>query len=152
MDSKLDMEPSETEYELAITAMKDSAGGADEVIIGMVKAAPSDVKRAIFTLLKKMWHTPEGIEWELSTTRAIVIMLWKRKGSPDDLDMYRDICLLAIISRILARILGTRIARHLEATKQLQNFQWGFRAGRGCRDAILVPRIMCEMMLMWILL
>ena len=50
--------------------------------IGMVKAAPSDVKRAIFTLLKKMWHTPDGIEWELSTTRATVIMLWKRKGVP----------------------------------------------------------------------
>ena len=59
--------------------------------------------------------------------------------------MYRGVCLLAIISRILARILGTRIARHLEATKQLQNFQWGFRAGHGCRDAILVLRIMCEM-------
>ena len=57
----------------------------------------------------------------------------------------RDICLLVIISRILARILGTRIARHLEETRQLQNFQWGFRAARGCRDAILVLRIMCEM-------
>ena len=29
--------------------------------------------------------------------------------------------------------------------KQLQNFPWGFRADRGCRDAILVLRIMCEM-------
>ena len=145
VDSQLDMDTSETEYELALSVMKDSAGGADEVTIGMVKAAPSDVKRAIFMLLKKLWHTPEETEWESSTTRAVVIMLWKRKGSPDDLDMYRGICLLAIISRILARILGTRIARHLEATKQLQNFQWGFRAGHGCRDAILVLRIMCEM-------
>ena len=145
VDSQLDTEPSETEFDLALSVMKNSAGGADEVTIGMVKAAPSDVKRAIFMLLKKMWHTPEDTEWEPSTTRAVVIMLWKRKGSPEDLDMYRGICLLAIISRILARILGTRIALHLEATKQLQNFQWGFRAGRGCRDAILVLRIMCEM-------
>ena len=33
VDSQLDMEPSETEYELALTAMKESAGGADEVTI-----------------------------------------------------------------------------------------------------------------------
>ena len=64
------LEPSETEYELALSVMKDSAGGADEVTSGVVKAVPSDVKRAIFTLLGKMW-----------------LMFWKRKGSPDDLDM-----------------------------------------------------------------
>ena len=137
VDPQLDVEPSETEYELALTAMKDSAGGADEVTTGMVKAAPS-VKRAIFTLLKKMWHTPEGIEWELSTTRAVVIMLWKRKGSPDELDMYRGICLLAIISGILARILG-RIARHLKQQNSYRIFNGVF-----VRAVVAVMRFWCR--------
>ena len=93
----------------------------------------------------RTWKADETAEFDTFTLRAVVIMLWKRKGSKEDLDQYRRICFLAIISRILARIVSSLVLAYVEKMGLLNNCQWGFRANRATRDAVLILRIICEL-------
>ena len=80
-----------------------------------------------------MWVTsPE--DWESMIHEAEVIALFK-KGDRNLLDNYRGICLLQVISRLIARIMAQRLSKHLEAMGILATEQWGFRAFRSAGDA-----------------
>ena len=53
--------------------------------------------------------------------------------------------LLPIISRVLARIVATRLQQWSEKEHFLHNFQWGFRPNRRCTDPALVLTLLLEM-------
>ena len=61
-----------------------------------------------------------------------------KKGDRSKLDNYRGICLLQVISRLVARIAGRRVSAHLERTGFLAGEQWGFRPYRSATDALFV--------------
>ena len=68
-----------------------------------------------------------------------------KKSHPTDLDNYKGICLLQIISRLLARILAKGLTRHLEQKQILATEPWGFRPHRSAVDALFVlSRIMAD--------
>ena len=68
-----------------------------------------------------------------------------KKGDRQDLGNYRVIMLLPIISRVLARIVATRLQQWSEKEHFLHNFQWGFRPNRRCTDPALVLTLLLEM-------
>ena len=76
-------------------------------------------------------------KWEEETTRGWVIPLFK-KGSRGDLNNYRGVCLLPLMSRICARILATRIRIWAEKIGALGENQSGFRTSRSTCDATQV--------------
>ena len=100
------------ECEAEVTKMKVSAAGDDEVSILMIRQAAPEVRQEVYSTVKNMFlgETP----WDPVTTRGVVVLLWKNKGSRTDLDKYRGISLLSICSRILARVLAKRLARSAE--------------------------------------
>ena len=74
-------------------------------------------------------------------------MLYKCKGDFRSLDHNRDICLLSMISRVLARLAISRCSKHFENLGIMVNEQWGFRresamerAGTWERNAPSAPR------------
>ena len=54
------------------------------------------------------------------------------------MDNYRGICLLQITSRLIARIGGRRLTKHLEEKGILATEQWGFKPNRSSTDAVFV--------------
>ena len=52
-----------------------------------------------------------------------------------ELNNYRGVCLLSMASRILARIMATRVREWIEDIKYIDDKQCGFRAGRSTADA-----------------
>ena len=95
--------------------MNESAGGEDEVTLGIVKEALAVTRLDTYNILVRAWSVDETDEFEASSLRSVVIVLW--------LDQYWVICLLAIISRILARIVGSRILAYVEKIGLLNNSQ-----------------------------
>ncbi|CAK0880460.1 unnamed protein product [Prorocentrum cordatum] len=122
--------PSADEVRAAIRAMRDSAPGDDEVSIGMIRAASARVQEQ-----DQFGETP---------FRGLQILLFKKKGLRTDLNNYRGICLLSVLSRILAKTVATRLARWAEEAGVHSNTQWGNRKYRSTRDAILVARATME--------
>ena len=68
---------------------------------------------------------------------GLVIPLFK-KGDKDDENNYRGVCLLAMASRILARVLANRLRYWAEAMNLMDDNQSGFRKGRSTADVTQV--------------
>ena len=96
-------------------------------------------------MLKTMWKNPEDqVFWTQNVHSSILVMLYK-KGPNTDPTNYRAISLLCICSRILARVVAQRLSKWAEENDILPEYQWGFRAGRSCRDVIYATRSLLEM-------
>lgn len=135
--------PEDAEIADAIQHLRESAAGDDEVTIGMIKAAGENVKSQIYMLVRKQWVT-EPVDWEPSAVRGVASLLWKQKGSRADLDNYRGICLLSIVSRILARVAAQRLPVWSERAGWMIEDAFGFRPYRSTRDAILILQSVFE--------
>ena len=59
-----------------------------------------------------------------------------KKGDRSDPANWRSICLLDVLSTILTTIMATRMREISESI--LQDYQCGFRPGRGCRDCLWI--------------
>ena len=95
--------------------------------------------RELYELLKIIWEH-EYVPPEL--VRAAFIMIFKNKGSPDDLSKYRCIGLLPHAYKILSLVMLERVMN--ECKGFLSDWQAGFRPERGCRDNILLLRVLFE--------
>ena len=69
-------------------------------------------------------------------------MIYKNKGSSNDPKMYRCIGLLPHAYKILSLVMLERIME--ECSAFLSDWQAGFRPERGCRDNILLLRILID--------
>jgi hypothetical protein len=70
--------------------------------------------------------------------RALVVSLYKGKGSQQATDNYRGISLLSILGKVYAMLLMHRVNQVMGAS--LHEAQCGFCFGRGTVDAMFVLR------------
>ena len=88
-----------------------------------------------------MWRK-EAVPQEFKD--ATIIHLFKRKGNPQVCDNHRDISLLSIAGKILARVLLNRLIEHLERSGLLPQNQCGFRKDRETMYMIFTARQLQE--------
>jgi hypothetical protein len=132
----LDRCPEKEEILSNLDGMRESSPGPDGVTVLMLRHAGPAVQRKLVELIQRMWNaSPE--EWEPMIHEAEVVALFK-KGDRNKLDNYRGICLLQVVSRLVARIAGRRLSQHLEESHILATEQWGFRPYRSAIDALFV--------------
>jgi len=128
--------PDEAEIWENLRGMRESAPGPDGVTVSMIRHGGGELRRYVIGLVQRMWETDPD-EWEESLHEAEVIALHK-KGDRSKLDNYRGICLLQIVSRLIARVAARRLSDQLEAEGILAGEQWGFRPYRSAVDALFV--------------
>ena len=114
-------------------SVRDSAPGEDEVRMKYINWADARIKMRIVELVQRMFNVRAN-RWEDSIKTGLMIPLHK-KGSRNDRNNYRGIVLLAMASRILARVLATRLRWWSERLSLLDDNQCGFRSGRSTADA-----------------
>ena len=125
--------PSFEEVKNEIAKMKDAAPGEDEIRLRYIREAGDEIKRSVYRKIQWLWENPAH-RWEDEQKVGIIMPLHK-KGDKKDMNNFRGVCLLPIMSRILARILATRLRNWAEATGALDENQAGFRQGRSTADA-----------------
>ena len=108
--------------------MKDAAPGEDETRLRYIRAAGDEIRKSENRKIQWLWENPP-YRWNDEQKVGITIPLHK-KGDKKDINNFRGICLLPIMSRILARILATRLRNWTEATGALDENQAGLRQGR----------------------
>ena len=67
-----------------------------------------------------------------------LVALWKGKGAMADLDNWRGVALLAIMGKILGKVVNARLRKLVE--RVVSESHCGFRRHRGCPDATFVLR------------
>ena len=125
----------------AVTRLKSGKACGPDGIPGEVFKHCDAASTALFQLLVRMWEL-EYVPAEL--VRAAFVMLYK-KGSAEDPKNYRCIGLLPHSYKVLSIIMLDRIVK--ECSDYLSDWQAGFRPQRGCRDNILLLRVMIDVIL-----
>ena len=126
-------QPDDDEIQKELNKMRDSAPGQDAIKLRFTKMAQPKVKGVIFNAIRKLWKTPAR-QWPKQLTMGLVIPLHK-KADRKNPNNYRGVWLLPILSRILARLLATRLKKWAEDIGALDENQAGFRQARSTADA-----------------
>ena len=133
---ELDQPPSLAEIEKAIKQMNsDRASGKDGIPAEIYKAAGPEAINAFHDVLFRIWEQEKMPD---DFRDALIVSLYKNKGSKADCGNYRGISLLSIAGKIFARIILNRLVTVSEAN--LPETQCGFRPGRSTVDMIFTVR------------
>ena len=133
---EIDGEPSALEIRRAMKEMRDSAPGEDEVKLDYIRKGGAEIIDRVVRIVQEMWSTPAE-QWEGEMKVGIMVPLHK-KGDKGEVNNFRGVCLLAMGSRILARIAAKRLGVWAESMGILDDNQAGFRRGRSTADVVQV--------------
>ena len=124
------------------------APGKDKFVVETLKYGGDSLRKKVYAVVKRMWNrAAEGgsihdVQWPAEWTVGITVPLYKNKGSRKDKNIYRGITLLSVGSKLLARVVASRLSRWSETF--LSDEQNGFRPSRGVDDALTVTRRVAE--------
>ena len=128
------------EVKKAIGRLKfGKAAGVDGITAEMLKSggdAVVDWMHVICNLAWKQGKVPN--DW----VRAIIVPIYKGKGSREMCGNYRGISLLSIPGKVYGRIVIERVREITEGRISLE--QGGFRKGKGCIDQIFSVKMLAE--------
>ena len=135
----LDRDITDEEINSAISGTRNGAAGGDLLAPEMLKELGPEARARVTDEIRRQWR--ENYEtWD--NPNGVQISLWKRSGNRMDKNKYRGIVLLALLTRLLARILASRLREWSE--KFLRRWQFGFRPARSTDDMLYVIRRLHE--------
>ena len=111
------------------------ASGKDGIPAEIYKAAGPRAMEVFLDIIRSIWDQEKMPE---ASRDALIVALYKNKGSKADCGNYRGISLLSIAGKIFARIIQNRLIAVSEAN--LPEAQCGFRPGRSTVDMIFTVR------------
>ena len=116
----------------AVNSMKlGKAVGYDRISAEMLKAGQGVVASQLYRLFNLCWSN--GLvprDW----CKAVIVPLYKGKGSQQDCKNYRGISLLSVVGKLYAKVLIERVMK--ETDEKIWDVQAGFRKGMGCTDQV----------------
>ena len=106
VNDTLNQPPTQIKISESMEKVNDSAPGKDGVRMGYIRAAFPRIKQDISNLVGQMFETSAD-RCDPAAKIGQIVPLFK-KGDKNDTNNYRGVCLLAMCSRILARIIAKR--------------------------------------------
>ncbi|CAG4935954.1 unnamed protein product [Parnassius apollo] len=115
------------------------APGYDRVSLEMLRAGEEVVAGLLHTLFNLCWELKRvPVDW----CKAVIVPVYKGKGSQQDCKNYRGISLLSIVGKLYAKVLNERAMK--ETDGKIWDVQAGFRKGMGCTDQVFSMRMIAE--------
>jgi hypothetical protein len=125
--------------EKAIKEMRDKrATGADDVPVEALKLLGDDDLNLVTQLISNIY---ESREWPKDFTEVTMVTLKKKPNARKWTD-HHTISLIAHVAKVVASVIRRRSENKIEDV--LGEDQFGFRKGKGSRDAIGMLRIISE--------
>ena len=129
----LNRTPEDEEIDREMLAVKDSAPLKDGVRMGYINPSTQEMKSEVRKMVKYMFEK-RAHKWEQKLKVGQIVPLFK-KGDWNTENNYRGVCLLAMGSRILGRVLASTLRRWSEALGLTDENQCGFHQGQSTADA-----------------
>ena len=127
------LEPDILEYEVkwaleSITTNK--ASGGDGIPLKLFQILKDDAVKVLHSICQHIWKTQQ---WPQDWKRSVIIPIPK-KGNAKECSNYCTIALISHANKVMLKILRARLQQYLNY--EFQDFQAGFRKGRGTRHQI----------------
>lgn len=127
------------EFETALKSLKNGkAPGADSIPAEVWKNSKV-ASDALFEFLREVWNKEEVPD---NLIVCVFVMIYKNKGLQSDCSKYRAIGLLNHAYKVMSIILLRRLVE--ECADFFSEWQAGFRSKRGCRDNLLLLRVLYD--------
>src|SRR6218665_894241 len=141
--SKDDMGPDFLKDEILAASgeiKNNKAEGIDNIPIEMLKTFGEKAMKELVQLYKERYNT--GV-WPEDFLQTVMVLL-KKKSNAMTCEDHRTISLLTHASKIVLRVLTKRLKSRAERDNCIGEDQYGFRKGKGTRDAIGALRVLTE--------
>ena len=149
MDAVWGNAPAPNELHAALRQMSlGKAAGEDGVTAELLKFGGPNLWEQVVKVCREQWlllteaAPGEEVSWPAEWCIGLVVPLWKRKGNKKDKNTWRGITLLSVGSKLLARVVATRLRSWFDGHLGLHQF--GFRKGKGVDDALQITRRLVE--------
>ena len=116
----------------------NKAGGGDRIPAELFQILKDVAVKVLHSIYQSIWKTRQ---WPQDWKRSVFIPIPK-KGNPKECSNYRTIALISHASKIMFKILQTRLQQYMDC--ELPDVQAGIRKGRGSRDQIANIRWIIE--------
>lgn len=137
---ELDAVPTRLEVREAVRSLQNGRSpGEDGIPAEVFKHGGELMMERLNDLIVRIWHE-EAVPDQLKN--AVVVTIFKKKGSRSDCGNHRGISLLSVASKVLTKIMSKRLLQISEGT--LSESQCGFRRNRGTVDMIFAARQLQE--------
>ena len=111
--------PSWVEFESALKSMKfGKRGGVDEVCVELIRFGGPVLHHTVFNIVLDMWDAAQKAEvgneaedWSELVTTGVCIPMYKNKGDRNDKANYRNLVMLSVAAKLVARIVASRLNR-----------------------------------------
>jgi endonuclease/exonuclease/phosphatase family metal-dependent hydrolase len=132
----LDQPWTKDEFTAALAKLRNGkAPGPDVIHAEFLRYGGPALHTALRVLFNEIWQLEVWPErWGL----GLICPIYKRAGDEADLDNYRPITLLSIVSKLFEILLNTRLMGWAEQNRVLCDEQGGFRSKRGCADQLFL--------------
>ena len=112
------------------------ATGLDGIPVELLRCGGDNNAEAVYTFILGVWHR-DPVPQDL--VDAIMLFLYKGKGSKSSCGDYRGISLLEAVRKVFSKVLSNRLIKWI-CPCVIPESQCGFRTGRGTMDMILSAR------------
>lgn len=116
-----------------ISSLKVTGPGLDSIRPSRIKLVAADISLVFADIANKIFRT--GIFPEL-LKRGKIIPVYK-KGSRDNINNYRPICILPFFGKVIEKLIYSRLMHYLNKFNLLSPHQFGFRNGYSTEQALL---------------
>jgi len=128
-----------SEFDYALEQFKNKkAAGSDLIKSELLKNADEEVKKLLYNKIQNCYLTGD-IPSDITTSKLVMI---PKNGNATKCNNYRTLSLLSHTSKMLLNIVNNRIKSRVE--NNIEEYQFGFRPGKGTREALLALRILLE--------
>jgi hypothetical protein len=144
MDASLAEEPSDEEQMMVMKEKirSNAAVGRDVLHIQQLKYSAPCVQKDFFELIRFLWKTRAAQKEEFNLIKQII--LWKKKEPRSDLNKYRAISLVTLVSKFLETLAATRLLKWIEKTGWLGKSQFAYREDLSTDDLNLLLQLAIE--------
>ena len=116
----------------------NKASGGDGIPVELFQILQNDAVKILHSICQQIWKTQQ---WPQDWKRSVFILIPK-KGNVKECSNYRTIALILHHSKIMLKILQTRLQQYMN--RELPDVQSLFRKGRGTIDQIANIRWIIE--------
>ncbi len=130
-----------SEIEAAVQELKvNKSEGIDNIPAEMIKNLGKEGKKELVRLCQDIYNNGTWPEEFLET----VMIPIPKKAHATECGDFRTISLICHATKIILKILTKRIETKVDTVKGIDDLQFGFRKGKGTRDAIGILRMLGE--------
>ena len=125
---------SKIEFDNALSTVKDSSPGLDQITYSMIKNADQSLQQKILELFNRIYaESTFPSPWKI----AVVIPIPKPNKDHSNPTNYRPISLTSCLCKLMEKMVNLRLTWYLEKERCLSGTQSGFRQGRSTTDCLV---------------